>query len=653
MNNFFNKRALVALLILTTLWTVWVFLAYLKLSLVEMSTPQVQDSQVLRGSIVDSKGTPLAVQVNLYNIGITSNSLKKEEDFATDIAPLLNMTKDDLLNLITQNHDTRFYYIKKKVPEADYSKIKALTDKKHYNFVVFDKIPGRYYPENTLASNLIGFMGDDGVGLSGIEYSMQGYLSPTETTDTHFQSFDNDGRPRGKSIPDQYKNVYLTIDAGLQYKLELLSRNTMDETQCESMMLLAADAKTGEILTYISMPEANLNEYTKASPKETVDRPAVVMFEPGSVFKIFTVGVAKDSGLITEDESFLCDGVYTKRTNRGETIRIKCLEHHGWVTARDALRYSCNDALAQIADRMSDDYFIMRIRDMGFGKKTFIELPSETAGLVKDSQSTTWSARSKATISIGQEISVSAIQMVHAASAIANGGIPLKLTVIKKITQKDGTLVYEHTPLPDERVLSEATARYILSCMQTTAETGTGSRARLHGVTIGVKTGTAQMASPTGGYSDTDFLSNCMAIFPVEDPKIILYIVVVKAKGETYAGRIVAPVIAKAADEIIDYLGLARGDAQSFSHTGKVNIAPKEIEKLTTGSLLPNFLGMTLGDLRQFMAENNIKSTDPIRFVINGSGWVREQNPPAGSPITADMTIELNLSMDQDPIREE
>ena len=130
----------------------------------------------------------------------------------------------------------------------------------------------------------------------------------------------------------------------MQYKLEEIAHQTMNTTQAESMMLLASDAKTGEILSYISLPSANLNEYRHASIDETIDRPAMTAYEPGSVFKIFTVASIYNAGLIKEADGFLCDGVYEYRTKGGETIRIKCLDRHGWITPREALKFSCNDA---------------------------------------------------------------------------------------------------------------------------------------------------------------------------------------------------------------------------------------------------------------------------------------------------------------------
>ena len=621
MNGFFNKKALIGMLAVFGIFVIYVLVLYAKLAFTPVSSIVSSAPPVQRGSIVDRNGKPLAVQTNFYHVGVTPHLVRNKAQFADDVSGPLGMESSDIIRILEQNSAASFVYLKKKITQTAYAELKKITDAKGYVYVNYDRIPGRIYPENALASQLIGYMGDDGKGLAGIEYSMQSYLQPSEKD--------------GNAKESQEKNVYLTIDANLQYKLEEIARDTMRTTQAESMMLIAADAKNGEILSYISLPSANLNEYSYASVAETVDRPAMEAYEPGSVFKIFTVSVACDQGLIRPDDSFLCDGMYERRIKGGEAVRIKCLDRHGWLTARDALKYSCNDVLGQISDRISDDDFIAKIRALGFGQRTEIELPGETYGSVKDSDSALWSVRSKPTIAIGQEISVSALQMVQAATAIANKGIPLKLTLVKRITNKDGSVFYEHTAVPKERVLKQSTAEYVLSCMETTATSGTGSRARLNDISLGVKTGTAQMASKSGGYSTTDFLSNCMAIFPVEDPQIILYIVVEKAKGETYAGRIVAPVIAKAADEIIDYLGMSRGDAASLEHSGKISISAAC--PIILGKKLPDFTGLSKRDIM------NLVNSNGIQVKINGSGWVKSQNPAPGTPVTENMIIELNL----------
>ncbi len=226
--------------------------------------------------------------------------------------------------------------------------------------------------------------------------------------------------------------------------------------------------------------------------------------------------------------------------------------------------------------------------------------------------------------------------MVEAATAIANGGIPVKLSVIHKITNKDGTVFYEHEPEYKDRVFKKTTSDYVLSCMETTAVSGTGSRANIGDVAIGVKTGTAQMADKVkGGYSETDFISSCISIFPIEDPQIILYIVVEKAKGETYGGRIVAPVIAEAADTIIDYMGMSRGGASSLEHNGVITIP--NTKNIKIGDLLPDFRGLSKKDLLPLIEQAEVKLN------INGSGWVVNQTPEPDSPVTEDMIIELYL----------
>lgn len=622
MNNFFKKPAIIALCTALILFFLYIFIRFSILSFTPIAKIQGSVPSVERGSIVDRNGKPLAVQTSFYHVGVTCHSIKNKEQFIQDLASPLGYTNEELRKILTQGEKYSFIYLKKKVDQTTYQELKKITTEKNYLYVTYDKIPGRLYPENSLASQLIGYMGDDGKGLAGIEYSMQEQLQPLQE--------------KGNPNPVQSKNVYLTIDANMQYKLEEIAHQTMNTTQAESMMLLASDAKTGEILSYISLPSANLNEYRHASIDETIDRPAMTAYEPGSVFKIFTVASIYNAGLIKEADGFLCDGVYEYRTKGGETIRIKCLDRHGWITPREALKFSCNDALAQIAGRTTDDNFMDMVKALGFGQKTGIELPGESYGLVKDTNSSTWSARSKPTIAIGQEISVTALQMIQAASAIANKGVPVKPTLIKKIANKDGSISYEHTPEYKDRVFTEKTANYLLSCMETTATSGTGSRAHLNDISIGVKTGTAQMADKkNGGYSTTDFLSNCMAIFPIEDPQIILYIVVSKAKGETYAGRIVAPVIAQAADAIIDYLGMSRGGAESLEHSGKVKIS--SVKPVNLGQKLPDFSGMSKRELLPLIEKDN------IQVKINGSGWVKSQSPEPGTPVTENMVIELNL----------
>ena len=623
MNNFFRRKLFISALILAGLIILAELAFYLKLALIPSSQTKIYSHISERGSIVDRNGKPLAIQTNFYDVGVSPQTIseKKIFAFAKDVSQILQIPESTIISKIDLNSKKNYFSLKRKISEDDYRILKDITDDNQYSFVRYDKIPGRIYPEKSLASQLIGYMGNDGIGLSGIEYSMQPVLQPFPDDELNFQ---------------HGKNVYLTIDANLQYKLEKLSHDAMEKTQCESLMLVACEAKTGEILSYISLPSSDLNNYSDSKIQETIDRPAISAFEPGSVFKIFTVASIYDHGILKSGDTFLCNGVYEKKIKGGETIRIKCLDHHGRLTAREALKYSCNDVIGQISDKISDEQFIQDLKNFGFGSKTGIELPGETAGLLKEAGGSRWSGRTKPTIAIGQEISVSALQMVQAATALANDGYPVQLSVIKKITNKDGSIESEHIPQKKERILKKSTADYILSCMETTATTGTGSRANIKDITIGVKTGTAQMADQkSGGYSDTDFLSNCMAIFPIDNPQVILYIVMQKPQGEYLAGRIVAPLIKDTADEIIDHLGLSRGGADTFIYNGTDEVEnPKTIVIKDT---VPDFSGFSKREISPLLSRKDLKIN------INGSGWVKNQSPAPGTPLTENMIIELNL----------
>lgn len=620
MSEFISHRRFLVFAVIAGLVAVYIIATFGFLAGQEVPQQVVRSQEMRRGTIVDRNGKPLAVSTNFYHLSVTPSAVTRLEQTAAVLAPVLQMDPDEIATSI--RGASRVFYLKKRLDETEYDILKDLIDEAGLTGLRFDKIPGRVYPEHDLAAQLIGFMGDDGEGLAGIEYSMQRDLAPNFSQN---MAETRDGQ-----------NVYLTIDANLQYKLEKIARNAMESTQAESVMMVAANGKTGEILSYISLPSVDLNLYRSSTPEQRQDRPAVVAYEPGSVFKVFSVATFFDAGLVSRNETFVCDGRYDVSTSNGERVRITCLDHHGSITAEQALQYSCNDALAQMSAKINSEFFINKLKELGFGSRTGVNLPGETAGLVKTPSDSLWSGRSKPTISIGQEISVSALQMVRATTALTNGGVPLELSVVSRITDKDNKDVSVYAPKAGNRVFSESTAAYLLECMKSTAKVGTGHRAALGDISIGVKTGTAQMIdTATGGYSDTDFISNCIAVFPAEDPQVILYIVITKAKGETYAGRIVAPVVAEAADVIIDHMGLSRESAASLAHSGLISVPAGTLPEIE--DVVPDFTGIPKRSLTTLLTNGRLK------VVINGDGYVVSQNPPAGTPVTEGMTIEFYL----------
>ena len=412
-NQKYSKFRLCIVFSLFGILALYILIVFGKLCFTSVENNIEKKIETERGSILDVTGKPLAVSAKFYHVGVKPSYIESyKEELAECLSEPLKTTKEELLSII-DNAPSDFVYLKKRITESECDYVKYVLRENDLGGVSFDELVGRVYPENALASQVVGFMGDAGTGLSGIEYSMQSVLAPeVQIVDKAYDSHNN-----GKG-----KNVYLTIDSNLQYKLEKIANEAMENTGAESLMLIAAEAKTGEILSYISLPAANLNEYQYSSQEERTDRPAVLAYEPGSVFKIFSVASFIESGAISENDRFLCDGRCEIIGPSGEKAVITCLDHHGWLTAREALQYSCNDVLAQMSQKIDSELFLRYIRNFGFGARTEIQLPGETRGSVKTTSDKLWSIRSKPTISIGQEISVSALQMVQATTALTNGG---------------------------------------------------------------------------------------------------------------------------------------------------------------------------------------------------------------------------------------
>ncbi len=619
MNDFVPKGRLVVLSLALAALVAIVIVRY---GVVMLSPAPAQTQariSVDRGSILDRSGKILAVQTTLYNIAITRSVIKDKEAFAAAIAPACSLDEAELLSsLEAQTGD--FFYLKKKISETEKTAVSDAIARGRLRGIRLEPVQSRTYPENALASHVVGFLGDDGRGLTGVEYSFQDILSPPPETSA--------------SENKAGYNVMLTIDGAIQYELEKVARSVMEETKAEAVMILTVRAKTGEILSYVSEPSANLNTYPLSMTTERKDRPALYAYEPGSVFKIFSVAAVLDREIGADKDVFLCDGAYTLETGGGETISIKCLDRHGWVTARDILRLSCNDGTAQLSERVSPADFERKLRDFGFGAKTGIELPGETTGLFAPRSG--WSARSKPTIAIGQEISVSALQIVGAATALANGGERVKLSLLSRLYTRDGIPVYEHETTSLGRILKPETAARILDYMWTTSETGTGTKASVGDVPMAVKTGTAQMLDPERGrYSTKDFISSCIGIYPVGDPEIIQYVAIIKPVGETYGGRIAAPVISRAANVVIDYLGIGRAQAPSVRHTGIIPVPANRPVQI--GDTMPNLAGVSKRMLTPLLTRTD------IRVLISGDGYVVSQSPPPGTPVTEGMTVELGL----------
>jgi cell division protein FtsI (penicillin-binding protein 3) len=290
---------------------------------------------------------------------------------------------------------------------------------------------------------------------------------------------------------------------------------------------------------------------------------------------------------------------------------------------------------AYAADLMNPALFSDILREFGFGSRTGAGNPGETMGFFRSAER--WSERSKPTIAMGQEIAVSALQMIQAATAVANDGVLVPPRIVSRIVSPDDKTTQVFQGNQPRQVLKAETARAMRSYMvDVTSDIGTGWRANVQDLSMAVKTGTAQVIDPaTRAYSMTDYIASCIAFLPAESPSLILYLVIIKPQGEILGGRIAAPPIREAAEELINYLGIPRGRNPQISHTGVISIP--QIAYPSIGETIPNFTGLSKRQLLPLLLR------DDLHIQMSGDGWVRYQSPPPNTPIGPDTVIVLEL----------
>jgi len=573
-----------------------------------------------RGSILDRNGRFLAISIRFADIGIWKPTIPRPgnrynlpdlNEISEALSGILEMSPEEIQTRVSSSA-SQFVYLKRQIDDSTARRVSAIVKEKKIRCVIVQPIVGRVYPEKKLASQVIGFVGDLNKGLEGIEFKFNRILD----------GVDNNGNG---------SQVVLTIDTYVQHILEEISLKTMNETQAEAVMFVAMDPRTGDILGSASLPDYDPNNIRSSNALSRMNRPAIWAFEPGSTFKVFSIAALMDSGAISGNTTFFCNGIYTP--NRGPPIN--CMGNHGRVTAREIIIHSCNAGAAFASDNINSNSFYQLLSGFGFGSRTGEDTPGETAGYLVPSSG--WSDRSKPTIAFGQEIAVSAYQILKASTAIANDGILVSPKIVSKIISADGKTIEEWQNGDQRRILKAETARAMRSYMVDTASSiGTGWRAAVQDMSLAVKTGTAQIIDPeTKRYSGTDFIASCVALLPAQAPTLVLYLAVIKPQGQIFGARIATPAIREAAEALIDYIGIPRGRNPQVTHPSTVHIPVGKIPVMDTH--VPDFIGTPKRLLIPFLLR------DDVNVEIRGDGWVRYQSPPAGTPVTEGMSVILEL----------
>jgi cell division protein FtsI (penicillin-binding protein 3) len=501
-----------------------------------------------RGVIFDRAGRELAMSVLVDSAFAVPTEVK---DLPTAVSLITRITGEDHNVVLAdcRNHKT-FCWVARKADDETIERIKSL----NLQGIHFQKEPKRFYPARDLAAQVVGTVGMEDSGQSGIEHGFDDELRGRAgkmfiSVDAHRQWFSD-----VEKQPEPGESLVLTIDKNIQYIAEKELEQAIHDTQAIAGTVIVEDPHTGEILALANRPTFNPNLRKQITPAALTNRAVSYVYEPGSTFKLVTISAALEEKLTNPDEVFDCQMgaiVYNG-------MRIRDSKPHGLLPVWGVLAESSDVGAIKIALRLGEGRFYRYIRAFGFGQQTGIELPGETRGLTKPVSR--WSKVSIAAISMGQEIGISPIQLAGLVSTFANDGVWVAPRIVaRKVDPGDAPLpgmksVAFH-PGASRRVVSSYTAAEMRAMMQKVVLEGTGRKAILEGYTSAGKTGTAQKVDPaTGAYSKTKYVASFAGFAPLNNPQIVVAVILDSAVGLHQGGQVSAPVFRRVAQQVLEYL---------------------------------------------------------------------------------------------------
>jgi cell division protein FtsI (penicillin-binding protein 3) len=590
----------------------------------------------LRGPIVDRKNAPLATSSNAESLFAQPRAVGDPVRVAGRLAPLLAMPESELHGLLTTQKT--FVWLKRRLPPATADQVRALREP-GLGFVA-DAL--RHYPNRELAAHVVGFEGNDG-GLEGIERAFEKELGGTPGK--AIVGRDALGREvitqKVLSTPTPGQGVMLTIDTTIQYIAEREIDAAYRRTGSKAAMAVVMDPKTGDILATAIRPTFNPNTFGEANRDSLRNRSVTDPFEPGSTFKLIMAAAALEEKLVTPEEKIF--GEWGAITIAKTTI--KDWKKQGWMSFTEVLQQSSNVGSIKVGMRIGNERYHRYMTGFGFGAPTALGLSGESRGLLRDPGR--WSALSLPTMSIGQEISVTAVQLVAAIGAVANGGVLMQPRLVRATFDADGREVRRVEPREVRRVISEETARTLMGLMTQMVEHGTGHAAVIPGYEVGGKTGTAQKLDPTTKrYSHAPGVLSFVGVAPMDDPKFVMLVMLDEPKNEKWGSEAAAPIFSAIGKEILRYMEIPPRDAQPVqlmaaerAAEGRepVSQAPP-VPTSDAGARMPDLRGKPL---RQALATLAALKTD---VQLEGNGFVVRQTPVAGAALSSDEPVRLVLA---------
>jgi cell division protein FtsI (penicillin-binding protein 3) len=510
---------------ITVIYAVTVFIRILFLMVAGPSAESTYDNpsvahQVIRGSITDRNGNLLAVEVPYWSCALSLSDVADLTQVATQLEHLLSIDAQTIIS--EANQRSQYYLVKRHLTETE----RRALEQAQLNGVRIEKRYGRAYPQQHHAAQIIGFTNVENRGIEGLELAYEQELFPYPELQTEIT--------RGNDIE-------VTLDMDLQYLLDLQAEAINREHYPDSLVGIIMGAQSGEILAATSYPWYDPNTYQQSDIESRQNKVITARYEPGSVFKIFSLAAELQAGDADVDEPFYCDGTYTFTTPQGNETTINCVTAHHMVNVQTMIAYSCNGAVAHWALQTEDQKLYDILSELGFNTVWDTGMLGGVAGTL--APPSTWSGRSKATISFGQEIATTALHIVTAATALATQGSVMQPYIIKTIRDADGVIQYQREPqVARAQVFSPEVTKQVLEGMVlATQPGGTATRTAVPGVAVAAKTGTAQLIDPeTGNYETNRSLASTIAIVPAENPQYIIYIGAINPKGNTIWGSNIA-----------------------------------------------------------------------------------------------------------------
>jgi cell division protein FtsI (penicillin-binding protein 3) len=487
------------------------------------------------------------------------------------LAGVLGVSPDEMEARLASSRS--FVWIARKLPPEKVARIQAL----NLRGIYFQPEDQRFYPKRTLAAGVLGYVDIDEKGLGGIEYALDDRIRSKPgrmliQADAKSRWYDS-----SEKTPAAGTNVVLTLDENIQFMAERELAAAIQQTGSKAGTVIVQDPSNGEILAMANWPTFNPNAPAESKPESRQNRAIANLYEPGSVFKIVTLSAAIDQGLTRPDEVVDCQmgAIYIA----GHRIR----DHmpFGLLTVSQILAKSSDVGAIKIGLRLGAPKFYDYIRSYGFGSLTDVDLPGENRGLLRHVEN--WTPVSVGSISMGQEVGVTPLQMVNAVSAIANGGLLYRPHVVRALRTADGNIIPEDEPEP-RRVVRETTAATMRSMLEGVVLDGTGKLARLDGYTAAGKTGTAQKIDPaTGRYSPTQLIASFVGFAPINNPVLTILVQLDSpSMGSHMGGAVAAPVFKRVAEQALAYLNVPQDEAISpktlrASRQSKAEAAPSDL----------------------------------------------------------------------------